>query len=36
LPEQGPITWQVAYVEIVNGTELGAEILRKLIEFEII
>ncbi|OGZ45261.1 MAG: hypothetical protein A3C84_02940 [Candidatus Ryanbacteria bacterium RIFCSPHIGHO2_02_FULL_48_12] len=36
LPKEGPITWQVAYLEIVNETELGKEILQKLIELEII
>ena len=36
LPEKGPITWQVAYLEIINDTKLGAEILKKLIELELI
>lgn len=32
LSEQGPITWEVAYREIKIDSELGKEILRKLIE----
>ena len=36
LPEHGPITWQVAYLEIMNETKLGAGILKKLIELDII
>ena len=35
LPE-GPITWNVAYVEINNDTELGKRIIEKLIELKII
>lgn len=35
LPEQGPITWKVAYLEISNDTELGKEIFDKLIELKI-
>lgn len=36
LPERGPITWQVAYLEINNNTQLGEEILKKLLELKII
>lgn len=36
LPEKGPITWNVAYLEISNDTELGNEILQKLIELKIL
>ncbi|HBL39685.1 TPA: hypothetical protein DDZ10_03380 [Candidatus Uhrbacteria bacterium] len=36
LPEKGPITWNVAYVEVENETLLGVEILKKLIELNII
>lgn len=32
LPEQGPITWEVAYREIKENTELGKIILQKLVE----
>ena len=32
LPERGPITWEVAYKEIKENTELGKIILQKLIE----
>ena len=32
LPERGPITWEVAYKEIKENTELGKTILQKLIE----
>ncbi len=32
LGEKGPITWEVAYREIKADTELGKEILAKLIE----
>jgi len=31
-----PITWNVAYGEIVNETKLGEKILEKLIELELI
>jgi hypothetical protein len=31
-----PITWNVAYQEIMNETELGDKILKKLIELELI
>jgi len=36
LPNKGPITWNVAYLEIVNETPLGIEILDKLSELKII
>ena len=36
LGEKGPITWNVAYLEIVKETELGKEIFKKLEELEII
>jgi len=36
LPEKGPITWNVAYLEIDNNTELGKEILQKLINLKIV
>lgn len=36
MPEIGPITWNVAYVEINNATELGKKIIQKLIELKII
>ena len=36
LPDTGPITWQVAYLEISNNTEVGQKILTKLIELNII
>jgi hypothetical protein len=36
LPDIGPITWQVAYLEISNDTKMGAHILTKLIELNII
>lgn len=32
LPEKGPITWNVAYLEISNDTPIGNEILKKLDE----
>lgn len=31
-----PITWNVAYKEISNGTEKGKEIFKKLVELKII
>lgn len=31
-----PITWNVAYVEISNDTELGKKIFNKLVELQII
>ena len=33
---KGPITWQVAYLEVDNDTELGKIILEKLAELEFI
>ncbi len=36
LPEKGPITWNVAYLEINNKTQFGEEILKKLVEFKFI
>lgn len=32
----GPITWNVAYIEIANDTELGKKILTRLREMEIV
>ena len=32
LPERGTITWEVAYKEIKENTELGKTILQKLVE----
>lgn len=34
--EYGPITWNVAYVEIKNKTKLGKKIFKKLVEMKII
>ena len=36
LPDMGPITWNVAYLEINADTALGNEILKKLSELNII
>lgn len=36
LPEKGPITWNVAFLEVENETPLGADILKKLAELEIV
>jgi len=36
LPDVGPITWNVAYLEISNDTELGKKILEKLSILKII
>lgn len=36
LPDAGPITWNVSYVEISNKTELGKKIIQGLIELKII
>jgi len=36
LPDKGPITWNVAYIEVSNNTKLGDVIVEKLIEFKII
>lgn len=35
LPEKGPVTWNVAWSEISNDTELGDVIVKKLAEFKI-
>lgn len=36
LPAIGPLTWNVAYLEISNDTELGKQILEKLDKLKII
>ena len=36
IPGKGPITWQVAFLEVDNDTELGATILEKLSDLKII
>lgn len=36
IPEKGPITWKVAFLEIIYETELGKEIFNKLKELKII
>lgn len=36
LDKRGPITWNVAYLEIKNNTKLGEEILKTLEELKII
>ncbi|MFA5831792.1 MAG: hypothetical protein WC878_08275 [Candidatus Paceibacterota bacterium] len=36
LPDVGPITWNVAYLEISGGTLVGEKILEKLFELQII
>ena len=36
LSDKGPITWNVAFLEINNETELGKIILEELIELKII
>ena len=36
LKDKGPITWNVAYLEIKNNTKLGEEILQKLDDLKII
>ncbi len=36
LDDKGPITWNVAYIEVDNNTNMGKEILRRLEEMEII
>lgn len=35
-PDKGPITWNVAYLEVSNNTTLGNEILIKLDELKFI
>ena len=32
----GPVTWEVAFIEVENETPLGLEILERLIRMEII
>ena len=36
IPKKGPITWQVAFLEVDNDTELGNMILEKLSDLKII
>lgn len=36
LPDKGPITWNIVYLEIKQDTKLGEEILKKLGELGII
>lgn len=36
IPDKGPITWQVSYLEVDNETELGNTILEKLSDLQII
>lgn len=36
LPDKGPITWNIVYLEIKHDTKLGVEILKKLDELGII
>jgi len=36
LPDVGPVTWNVVYLEISNDTELGKKILEKLSILKII
>ena len=36
IPGKGPITWQVAFLEVDNDTELGIMILEKLSDLKII
>jgi hypothetical protein len=36
LPEKGPITWNVAYLEISQDTALSKDILQKLTDLNII
>lgn len=36
LEGKGPITWEVAFIEIENNTKLGEIILKKLTELKII
>jgi len=36
LKERGPITWEVAYLEIKADSDLGKKILQKLIELKFI
>ena len=36
IPGKGPITWQVAFLEVDHNTELGTMILEKLSDLKII
>ena len=36
LNKEGPISWEVAYLEIHNKTKLGVRILKKLSELKIL
>lgn len=36
LKDKGPITWNVAYIEINNNTKLGEVIFKKLVQLKII
>ena len=36
LPAKGPITWNIAYLEVKSDTKLSKEILEKLAELDII
>jgi hypothetical protein len=36
LPEKGPLTWNAAYIEIENNTEIGKVVLQKLSDLKII
>ncbi len=36
LAQTGPVTWNVAWSEISNNTELGEALIKKLSEFKII
>ena len=36
LPQAGPLTWNSAYVEVSQNTDLGKQILNELQEMEII
>ena len=36
IPKKGPITWQVAFLEVDNDTELSKMILEKLSDLKII
>ncbi len=35
-PERAPISWDIAYIEIDQETEMGERILNKLIKLELI
>ena len=36
LDKEGPVTWNVVYLEMKNDNKLGDSILKKLIELELI